>query len=383
MKVCFVMATPDMSGGNRVIAAHAAALVARGHEVVIVHPPYEPERVPALRRWLRWVLGRTRPLRSAPVCTYLIDANLDVRPLSSRRLVTDADVPDGDAVIATWWETAEWVAALSNSKGTKLYFVQHHEVWPPLPEERCRATYRLPLKKIVVAQWLHDVMANEYDDANSALVTNAVDHAQFYAPPRERQPDPTVGFIFSGQAWKGTSMALAAIALIRQKLPQLRVIAFGSHALDDPKRLEGIQVTVDPPQAKLRDLYAQCDVWLSASDSEGFGLPVLEAMACRTPVVSTRTGWAADGIVHRVNGALVEPRDASAMAFEALRILELPPEAWRDLSQAAYSSVAGLHWDDSTRAFEQVLVEAAAGRLPSIRVLTPSNEHRAHRGEPA
>jgi glycosyltransferase involved in cell wall biosynthesis len=362
MKVCIVMATPDMSGGNRVIAIHAAALVARGHEVVIVHPPYEPERVPALRRWLRQAAGRTQPSRPAPHCTYLTDAALDVRPLPNYRPVADADVPDGDVVIATWWETAEWVASLSDRKGAKLYFVQHHEVWPPLPEARCRATYRLPLKKIVIAQWLHDVMAREYGDTDSALVSNAVDHAQFHAPPRARQPRPTVGFIFSQQAWKGTSVALEAIAQMRRKLPQLRVIAFGSHALDEPNRLEGIEFLVDPPQDKLRHLYAQCDVWLSCSDSEGFGLPVLEAMACRTPVVSTRTGWAADGIVHRVNGALVAPRDASAMAMEALRILELPPDAWRELSQAAHGAVASLHWDHSTRAFEQVLVQAAAAR---------------------
>jgi glycosyltransferase involved in cell wall biosynthesis len=362
MKVCFVMATPDMSGGNRVIAIHAAALVARGHEVVVVHTPYEAEREPVLRRLLRQAVGRSRPPRPPPVCTYLADAALDVRPLPSYRPVAEADVPDGDVVVATWWETAEWVASLSDRKGAKIYFVQHHEIWPPLPEQRCRATYRLPLKKIVVAPWLRDVMAYEYGDANSALVSNAVDHVQFHAPPRARQPCPTVGFMFSDQPWKGTSVALDAIAMMRRRLPQLRVIAFGSHTPDDPTRVEGIELTVNPPQDRLRHLYAQCDVWLSPSESEGFGLPVLEAMACRTPVVSTRTGWAANGIVHRINGALIEPRDAPAMAMEALRILELPPAAWRDLSQAAHDSVAELHWDNSTHAFEEVLLEATAAQ---------------------
>jgi glycosyltransferase involved in cell wall biosynthesis len=351
-----------MSGGNRVIAIHAAALVARGHEVVIVHPPFEQERVSMLRHWLRRATGRSRSLQPPPACTYLTDAALDVRPLPRYRPVADADVPDGDVVIATWWETAEWVSRLSASKGAKLYFVQHHEVWPPLPEARCRATYRLPLKKIVIAQWLQDLMAREYGDADSALVSNAVDHELFHAPSRERQPVPTVGFIFSGQGWKGTSMAVEAIAAMRRELPQLRAIAFGSCPLDDPSPMEGIESTLNPPQDRLRDLYSQCDVWLSPSDSEGFGLPVLEAMACRTPVVSTRTGWAADGIVHHVNGALVEPRDSAAMAREAVRILELAPDAWRRLSQAAYAAVAGLDWNHATQAFEQVLAQASTAR---------------------
>ena len=44
--------------------------------------------------------------------------------------MTDVDVPDGDLIIATWWETAEWVNALSPNKGAKVYFIQHHEIFP-------------------------------------------------------------------------------------------------------------------------------------------------------------------------------------------------------------------------------------------------------------
>ena len=42
-------------------------------------------------------------------------------------------------VIATWWETAEWVAGLSPRKGAKAYFLQHHEVHPGQPVDRVRA----------------------------------------------------------------------------------------------------------------------------------------------------------------------------------------------------------------------------------------------------
>ena len=70
----------------------------------------------------------------------------------------DADLPDADIVIATWWETAEWVNALSPAKGRKVYFIQHHEVFSYLPVERSRATYRLPLHKIVISRWLKDLM---------------------------------------------------------------------------------------------------------------------------------------------------------------------------------------------------------------------------------
>jgi len=36
-------------------------------------------------------------------------------------------VPDGDVVIATAWQTAEWVSRYSRSKGRGFYFIQHLE----------------------------------------------------------------------------------------------------------------------------------------------------------------------------------------------------------------------------------------------------------------
>ena len=56
--------------------------------------------------------------------------------------------------MATWWETAEWVARYPASKGAKAYFIQHHEVHEGLPADRVNATWRLPMHKIVIANWL-------------------------------------------------------------------------------------------------------------------------------------------------------------------------------------------------------------------------------------
>ena len=86
------------------------------------------------------------------------DLGLEHRVLERSRAVRDRDVPEADVVVATWWETAEWVAGLAPSKGAKVYFVQGHEIYPWLPQKRCRATYRLPLRKIVVSRWLREII---------------------------------------------------------------------------------------------------------------------------------------------------------------------------------------------------------------------------------
>lgn len=360
MNITFVLPTVNMSGGIRVVAIYAQRLIQRGHRVVLVSPPPQRRRLPLRRRLRRWLAPRASALPHAPK-SHLDGLGLDHRVLDAWRPVGDADVPDADVVVATWWETAEWVAALGPAKGAKVYLVQHHEVFPWLAHERSRATYRLPLSKVVVARWLQRVMAEEYGDPTAEVVHNSVDHAQFFAAPRGKQARPTVGFLYSSVPFKGVDVTLAAIERLRATLPGLRVLSFGNER-PPAKLAERIEFVFDPPQDRLREIYAACDVWLTASRSEGFNLPAMEAMACRTPVVSTRTGWPEEAIVDGVNGHCVEVDDDAALAEAALGLLKLDDAAWRRASQDAHATVADSSWARSTELFERALQRAAERR---------------------
>lgn len=68
-----------------------------------------------------------------------------------------------------------------------------------------------------------------------------------------------------------------------------------------------------PAQNTLKDFYSKCDAWLFGSRSQGFGVPILEAMACRTPVIGNPTG-AASELLSEGAGMLVEPEEPSDMA---------------------------------------------------------------------
>jgi glycosyltransferase involved in cell wall biosynthesis len=270
--------------------------------------------------------------------------------------VTDADLPDADVVVATWWETAEWVSRLSSSKGAKAYFVQGHEVFDHVPKERAAATYRLPFHKITVSSWLSGLMRDLYGDADVSLVPNSVDHALFHAPPRGKQREPSVGFVYSSSPFKGCRTIFEAVATVRGRIPGLRLVAFG---LEEPGSLlplpEGTTYVRRPPQDQIRDFYSRCDVWVSGSTSEGFSLPLLEAMACGCPVVSTAVGGALDFLKEGVNGHVVPVGDSAAMAERILRILELPDPQWRALSDTARATASGYDWEASTALFEEAL----------------------------
>jgi hypothetical protein len=125
--------------------------------------------------------------------------DVESRVLETYRPITDKDIPDADIIMATWWETAEWVAKLSPSKGTKVYFLQHYQAFDYVPKGRVEATRRLPMHKIAGSLWPADIAWNQYADLSVSLVPPTVDTKQFYDPqsrvpqPRGKQLVPTVG----------------------------------------------------------------------------------------------------------------------------------------------------------------------------------------------
>lgn len=373
MRITFILPTVNLTGGIRVVAIYAKALADKGHAVTLISPA--PWPISLRQKVKSFLTGKGWPAEQGKRESHLDGLHLNHKQLNSWRAPKDDDVPDADVIVATWWETAEWVAALSACKGAKAYFIQHYEIHPYLPIERCKATYRLPLHKIVIARWLKNIMNNEYEDSQIDLVPNSVDHSLFFASERGKQLVPTVGFLYSKSSYKGVDVTLQVIDLLRQRFPDLRVISFGS-ARPEWDNGTDIEFSYSPPQKDLRNLYAQCDVWITASRSEGYNLPAMEAMACRTPVLSTKAGWPEEAVVTGKNGALVEVDDVDALFENAVSILSLPDEAWRTMSRNAYETVKDSSWDLSADMFENALLHACerarkgeiAGRCQQIQV---------------
>jgi glycosyltransferase involved in cell wall biosynthesis len=358
MKITFVLPCAGISGGIRVLSIYANELRRRGHEVFVISQPHRPASLRTRLKALFHGEGWSAIRQKKPVSLF-DGANVPHRIVERQRPIIDADIPDADVVIATWWETAEWVAGLSPSKGTKVYFVQHHEVFDYLPKARAAATYRLPLMKITISKWLVDIMRNRYGDSHAALVPNSVDMEQFNAPPRNKGQVPTIGFFYSTISWKGARTCLDAISILKRQIPELSIIAFGQ---DKPSRdlplPDGAKYFRLPDQNELKHIYGRCDAWLCGSLEEGFGLPVLEAMACRCPVVSTAVGGAIDLIDPGKNGYIVPVGNHVALADGAARILALPDEEWRAISDAAYRAASAYTWSDAATLFEEALQTA-------------------------
>lgn len=353
VRITFVCPTADMSGGNRVVSIYADRLRARGHEVSAVHLPWG---TPTLRKRLRALLKHGKILRTRdPKHSHLHKKNIPTKSLDRHRYVVDSDVPDADIVVATWWLTAEMVGGLSPSKGAKFYFIQGFDRRPGQPAQRVEETYRLPMHCIAISQWLSDSLRECGRETDITLIPNSVDGEQFQTEARGKQPVPTVGFLYSPNAIKGTDIAAQAITKARETLPSLRLVAFGhgSPSADVPLQ-DGDTCYENAEQDALKSIYSQCDAWLFPSREEGFGLPILEAMACRTPVIATPAG-AAPELVSEENGILLDTHEPQEMADAIIRLCSLEEEAWRERSDKAFVATQNYTWEDATDRFEAAL----------------------------
>lgn len=360
MKVTFVMGGPfDLSGGARVIEIQARHLLERGHEVTVVTRPYP---APSLRRQVRSLLRGNGWIRDVPGRSHFTDSPVPHRTIDRHRPIVAADLPDADVVVATWWETANWVANLPPEKGGKAFYLQGYESFSEDTKAAVEEAWQLPLHKITISRWLVE-LATDLGDDDVDLVPNSVDTTQFHAPPRHKQSVPTIGFLAHTLPLKGIIYSVDAIGRLLDRFSQLRLFTFGEHVFDNPfpDRVDHLHYR-HPAQDRIRDIYAQCDVWLCGSTMEGFHLPHLEAMACRCPVVSTMVGGPLDNVRDGINGYLAPVRDAEKLSEGLTAVLELSDDQWRAMSDAAYRTATSYTWTDASILFEQGLERAIAKR---------------------
>jgi glycosyltransferase involved in cell wall biosynthesis len=169
--------------------------------------------------------------------------------------------------------------------------------------------------------------------------------------------------MYSSLRIKGCDVIADALLRVRQQIPDLRILAFGAE-IPSPEvpLVPGTEFTLRPPQESIRELYAACDVWVWGSRLEGFGLPIIEAMACRTPVVATDAGAAA-ALVAPGRGKLVPVQDSAAIASAVIEYCQMTADDWTKQSNAAYEFAQKRSLDVAAREFMTALESIVDGAL--------------------
>ena len=185
---------------------------------------------------------------------------------------------------------------------------------------------------------------------------------------------------------KDHATAIRAVAGVRKQMPDavLLLAGDGDERTEMEKLVEelGVQANVRflGVRKDISDLMAAADVFLLSSVSEGVSVTLLEAMACRVPVVATDVGGNPEVVDAGVTG-LLAPRGDDVGLAEHLTTLLSDAVMRERMGEAGRSRALGMFTEAQMHdAFAQLYVDMAAGRHSDTRPQAPAaDSHEAVR----
>jgi GT2 family glycosyltransferase/glycosyltransferase involved in cell wall biosynthesis/SAM-dependent methyltransferase len=344
LDIVYVLRSAGLCGGVKVVLEHSSRLHARGHNVAVYYLDgnlnWFPWRVPAYRfndpESLRQALKRFRGIK-----------------------------------VATWYETAPWVAKSLQAGDRGYYLIQDiEESYCSTAEDAALAlkTYSLGLKPITEGLWVREQLKQRFG-LDSVFVSIGLDHDLFRPRLALREPQRILtqcrtwsGGVDAGAKLKGWDTARDTIIRCHEQNPRTLLTTF---SIEDrpplPHSIAHIHLR-SPSDDKLAELYSQAGVYLLTSNHEGFGLTAAEAMACGCPVVATRAQGNEEFCIDGVTALTAPAGDVEQLARHCLR-LQTEPRLARELTQTAQEFIRTYTWDRVIDRLEREFLDVEAAEV--------------------
>lgn len=190
-------------------------------------------------------------------------------------------------------------------------------------------------------------------------------------------------FIYMGRHkhYKNIDIAIRAFKKVLVKYPNARLIIAGDG--DNTDSLKNLAVKLGVRKkisflgrvSELRKVELLAKNWASIQPSsfEGWGITVLEANACRTPVIASRVNGLKDSVVHDKTGILVPLKNVNAFAEAILFLIENPKER-KQMSLDAYKWSKKFSWNKTGERFFKIIKNEIEKKEHSIPILSLAKE---------
>jgi len=345
-KIAFMLACLGISGGAAVVLRHVSMLIEQGHDAFIINLSNNGD--------IDW-------FGNPAIRIYGLDD------------LSRCGVNNIDLLFATFWTTVDWLERIPARR--KLYFVQSDErlfYEEAAVKAQVAATYQKDYEYVVIANWIGDMLRNEFSPETIHYVPNGIDPDMFYpdSPLQEKNPKrPRV--LIEGPIsvpFKGMADAYEAIRDLDCEI----WIVSSSGRPESHWRYDRFFQSVD--HAQMRHIYSSCDILLKMSRVESFAYPPLEAMACGCTVVMGEVRGGVEYAEDNVNMLKVATGNIDQARAAVSRLMS--DEALRTrLQQAGYKTARNWCWEVSRTAMAKVLdgdsasagVEASAANEAETR----------------
>jgi glycosyltransferase involved in cell wall biosynthesis len=337
---------PGAFGGSEF--ATRALLAALAHEGTLPYRVYLPPVAPDAAEGLpAEVVGEYRRARTLPE-RLLAMGLAAARPAPLRRRLAAADVVHYPLTIRIPPVDRPTVVTLHDLQHLDLphLFRRGERLFRPVAWHRSvRSAQRVVVPSAFVRDRAVELLALEPEAIR--VIPHGLDHARFSPGGGEREPF----LLYPARPWphKNHARLYEAFALVRRERPGLRlVLTGGGHDAPVPAGVElAGQVSLD----ELVSLYRRASALVFPSLYEGFGQPVVEAMACGCPVACSDIPPLAE--VAGGAARTFAPGDPDAIAAAVLDVLADPePYRRRGLERAAHFT-----WSAAAAAYESVYRE--------------------------
>ena len=303
-----------------------------------------------------------------------------------QKRIPDSVLQNSDVVIG--FETSSWLLAQRcRDLGTPFVLIQtighpdskhrvHHELLARFPEWSDAEAPRLPeiraveqvehetASRIVVSSSFtrSTLMEHGVDGGRITVVPHGVDCRRFHVT-RTSGYRP-FRFIYAGliDARKGIPLLLEAWKRLSLPNAELWLVGPASRAAQSlVPDLPGLRLLAAMPQVELPALFNQSDVFVFPSYFEGFGLVILQAMACGLPVITTTATAGLDVLTQGVTGWVHPPGDLDALCRD-METAYRNSDACLEMGLRARVRAEELSWTTYGNHWARILPDIAAGR---------------------
>jgi glycosyltransferase involved in cell wall biosynthesis len=352
---------PDHGGGIATFNKDlAVSLAAMGHLVHVIARSEELDRVDFEQGvWVHRIVARKVPL-SKEAETRRIPANIwawsataleETRRIASHHRIDVVETPIWDCQGAAFLLEGRWPLVVSLQTSLRFWLEGHPELaedrrWmdsfgtPMLTLERELMEKANAVRSISHAIRRDIEAAYEFRFPDDQVVVSPLGLADPGTPAPVTSERTTILFVGRLEHRKGIDVLLEAIPLVLKEAPDLDFRIVGDDSIPGPGkktyrsafekseagRRYGARVRFDGKvdEQTLNRAYAECDVFLSPSRYESFGLVFLEAMRQGKAVIGCDVGGMPEIIQAEKTGLLVPPGDAASLAAAILRLARDP-----------------------------------------------------------